>query len=229
MPFDSMLIRFCRINSSLIIDVITTALTPENALSLLDSYDIILDCTDNSPTRYLLSDVAVALRKPLVSGAAQKYEGQLCVYNLGEEGPCYRCLFPIPPPKETLGSCEESGILGVVTGIIGTMQALETIKLISGLYGEVILSLVSFAETLMNVKTGALRCLSFLPLDFLRFAPSSCDLDKQPALLAAIPAKSSNLSRIQIMCSSVEPLCLIRLLGALRLDILGIVYSQGYI
>jgi len=125
-----------RINSSLVIDVITTALTPENALSLLDSYDIILDCTDNSPTRYLLSDAAVTLRRPLVSGAAQKYEGQLCVYNLGKEGPCYRCLFPIPPKKETLGSCEELGILGVVTGIIGNMQALETIKLISGLHGK---------------------------------------------------------------------------------------------
>lgn len=130
---------FRRINSRLIIDVITSALTPENALSLLASYDIILDCTDNSPTRYLLSDAAVALSKPLVSGAAQKYEGQLCVYNYGERGPCYRCLFPIPPPKEVLGSCEESGILGVVTGIIGNMQALETIKLISGLHGKAVL------------------------------------------------------------------------------------------
>ena len=128
--------------------MITTALTPENALSLLAPYDIILDCTDNSPTRYLLSDAAVALSKPLVSGAAQKYEGQLCVYNNGEKGPCYRCLFPIPPPKETLGSCEESGILGVVTGIIGNMQALETIKLISGLHGKAVLSLASFAEIL---------------------------------------------------------------------------------
>ena len=144
MSFDSMLIPcICRINSSLIIDVITTALTPENALSLLDPYDIILDCTDNSPTRYLLSDAAVVLHRPLVSGAAQKYEGQLCVYNLGEEGPCYRCLFPIPPKKETMGSCEESGILGVVTGIIGNMQALETIRLISGLHGKVAFTIIS--------------------------------------------------------------------------------------
>ena len=136
-----------RINSSLIIDVVTTALTPDNALSLLDSYDVILDCTDNSPTRYLLSDAAVTLRRPLVSGAAQKYEGQLCVYNLGEEGPCYRCLFPIAPPKETLGSCEESGILGVVTGIIGNMQALETIKLLLGLHGKVGFSLASLFKS----------------------------------------------------------------------------------
>ena len=135
------------------IDVITEALTPENALSLLASYDIILDCTDNSPTRYLLSDAAVALSKPLVSGAAQKYEGQLCVYNCGEKGPCYRCLFPIPPPKEALESCEESGILGVVTGIIGNMQALETIKLISGLNGKAVLVLHHFAEMLNKPRS----------------------------------------------------------------------------
>lgn len=119
-----------RMNSRLVVDAVTTSLTADNALTLLQPYDIILDCTDNAPTRYLLSDTAVALGKPLVSGAAQKYEGQLCVYNLGEDGPCYRCLFPAPPPPETLGTCEETGILGVVTGIIGNMQALEAIKIV---------------------------------------------------------------------------------------------------
>jgi molybdopterin/thiamine biosynthesis adenylyltransferase len=104
-------------------------------MSLLEPYDIILDCTDNAPTRYLISDTAVALKRPLVSGAALKYEGQLCVYNLGEDGPCYRCLYPKPPAPEAMGSCEESGILGAVTGIIGNLQALETIKLITGLHG----------------------------------------------------------------------------------------------
>ncbi|KAJ3744214.1 hypothetical protein DFH05DRAFT_1535507 [Lentinula detonsa] len=122
-----------RINSNLKIDVIIKALTPENALSLLEPFDVILDCTDNAPTRYLLSDTAVALGKPLVSGAAQKFEGQLCVYNLGETGPCYRCLFPKPPAPENAGSCEETGILGVVTGIIGNLQALETIKILTDL------------------------------------------------------------------------------------------------
>ncbi|KIK62362.1 hypothetical protein GYMLUDRAFT_164496 [Collybiopsis luxurians FD-317 M1] len=123
-----------RINSDLRIDAITEALTPENALSLLEPYDIILDCTDNPPTRYLLSDTAVVLGKPLVSGAAQKFEGQLCVYNLGESGPCYRCLFPKPPAPEHAGTCEEMGILGAVTGIIGNLQALETIKILTGLH-----------------------------------------------------------------------------------------------
>ncbi|KAJ3809362.1 hypothetical protein F5876DRAFT_89476 [Lentinula aff. lateritia] len=123
-----------RINSNIKIDSITEALTPENALSLLEPFDVILDCTDNAPTRYLLSDTAVTLHKPLVSGAAQKFEGQLCVYNLGENGPCYRCLFPKPPAPENAGSCEETGILGAVTGIIGNLQALETIKILTGLH-----------------------------------------------------------------------------------------------
>lgn len=127
-----------RINSAIQVDVFTRRLTSKNALEILSKYDFILDCTDNAPTRYLLSDVAVILKKPLISGAAQKYEGQLTVYNLGADGPCYRCLFPKPPAQETVGTCEETGILGAVTGTIGNLQALETIKLITGLHGNVV-------------------------------------------------------------------------------------------
>ncbi|KAJ7702413.1 hypothetical protein B0H17DRAFT_923597 [Mycena rosella] len=125
-----------QINSRLTIDAICDALTPDNAVQLLSPYDILLDCTDNAPTRYLLSDTAVVLKKPLVSGAAQKFEGQLCTYNLGPEGPCYRCLFPTPPARELVGTCEETGILGAVTGVIGNMQALEAIKIITGLHDK---------------------------------------------------------------------------------------------
>ena len=117
-------------------DIITKAITSDNALDLLKPYDVVLDCTDNAPTRYLLSDTCVALGIPLVSGAAQKFEGQLCVYNLTPTTPCYRCLFPTPPAPETMGTCEETGILGAVTGVIGNMQALEAIKIVTGLYKE---------------------------------------------------------------------------------------------
>jgi len=126
----------CRLDSNVNLDVITEALTSDNAVAVLSSYDIILDCTDNSPTRYLLSDTAVTLGKPLVSGAAQKFEGQLAIYNFGKTGPCYRCLFPKPPAPENAGTCEETGILGVVTGVVGNLQALEAIKIITGLHGE---------------------------------------------------------------------------------------------
>lgn len=119
------------------------ALTSSNAIELLEPYDIILDCTDNLPTRYLLSDTAVQLKRPLVSGAAQQFDGQLCVYNLHlsdtetgqERGPCFRCLFPKPPAPENAGSCEEIGVLGAVTGVIGVLQATEAIKIITGLHG----------------------------------------------------------------------------------------------
>ncbi|KAI0636161.1 hypothetical protein C8Q77DRAFT_1155867 [Trametes polyzona] len=133
-----------QINSRVKVNAVIAALTSANAVELLAPYDLILDCTDNLPTRYLLSDTAVRLGKPLVSGAAQKLEGQLCTYNLplkvegkeegAERGPCYRCLFPSPPAPETVGSCEVLGVLGVVTGIIGNLQALEAIKIITGLY-----------------------------------------------------------------------------------------------
>ncbi|THV02763.1 hypothetical protein K435DRAFT_748560 [Dendrothele bispora CBS 962.96] len=123
-----------RLDSKINLDVVTEALAPGNAVALLSPYDVILDCTDNPPTRYLLSDTAVALGKPLVSGAAQKFEGQLAIYNFGKTGPCYRCLFPKPPAPEHAGTCEETGILGAVTGVIGNLQALEAIKIITGLH-----------------------------------------------------------------------------------------------
>ncbi|KIJ66799.1 hypothetical protein HYDPIDRAFT_174156 [Hydnomerulius pinastri MD-312] len=146
-----------RINSRIQVDAVTEALESSNAVSLLQPYDIILDCTDNAPTRYLLSDTAVQLGKPLVSGAAQKYEGQLCIYNLGESGPCYRCIFPKPPAVETTGTCEETGILGVVTGIIGNMQALEAIKLITGLHDGKASLLLFSALSMPPFRTIKLR------------------------------------------------------------------------
>lgn len=123
-----------KINSSIKLDVHCAQLESSNARSLLEGYDVILDCTDNAPTRYLISDTAVALGVPLVSGAALGFDGQLCVYNLGADGPCYRCLFPAPPTPTSVRSCSEAGVLGVVTGTIGTLQALEAIKIITGLH-----------------------------------------------------------------------------------------------
>jgi adenylyltransferase and sulfurtransferase len=122
-----------RINPRVKANPVPESLSPSNAVELLNSYDVILDCTDNAPTRYLLSDTAVILGKPLVSGAAQQFDGQLCTYNF-RNGPCYRCIFPTPSPSAT--SCEESGILGVAAGIIGNLQALEAIKILTDLHGK---------------------------------------------------------------------------------------------
>ncbi|XP_033174036.1 adenylyltransferase and sulfurtransferase MOCS3 [Drosophila mauritiana] len=111
-------------------------LYPHNAMHIIRGYDVVLDCTDNVPTRYLLSDACVMLNKPLVSGSALKMDGQLTVYNYGN-GPCYRCIFPVPPPPEAVTNCGDGGVLGAVTGTIGAMQALEAIKVIVGI-GDVL-------------------------------------------------------------------------------------------
>ncbi|CAF1761078.1 hypothetical protein HID58_087829 [Brassica napus] len=121
----------CRsINSTIKIDEYVEALRTSNALEILSQYDIIVDATDNPPSRYMISDCCVLLGKPLVSGAALGMEGQLTVYN-HKGGPCYRCLFSTPPPTTACQRCSDSGVLGVVPGAIGCLQALETIKLAS--------------------------------------------------------------------------------------------------
>ncbi|KAL9952169.1 hypothetical protein ACROYT_G039384 [Oculina patagonica] len=96
------------------------------------TYDVVLDATDNVATRYLLNDACVLAGKPLVSGSALRFEGQLTVYN-HDGGPCYRCLFPSPPPPESVGNCSDTGVLGPVPGVIGTLQALEAIKIVVGI------------------------------------------------------------------------------------------------
>jgi molybdopterin/thiamine biosynthesis adenylyltransferase/rhodanese-related sulfurtransferase len=106
-------------------------LNPANAREILADYDIIVDGTDNFPTRYLLNDVCVFMGKPLVYGGVFQFEGQVTVFDSGH-GPCYRCLYPAPPPPEEIPSCADGGVFGALPGIIGAIQAVETIKLIIG-------------------------------------------------------------------------------------------------
>ncbi len=108
-----------------------TRLTRENALSILSDYDIIVDCTDNFPTRYLINDACVLLRKPDIYGSVFRFEGQATVFALND-GPCYRCLYPHPPPPGAVPNCADSGVFGVLPGIVGAIQANETVKLITG-------------------------------------------------------------------------------------------------
>ncbi|KAF8318414.1 hypothetical protein DL93DRAFT_383935 [Clavulina sp. PMI_390] len=118
------------INPYIVTKTYPVHLNTTNAVEIMSQYDLVLDCTDNPSTRYLISDTSRALCIPLVSGAAMRYDGQLCTYNRGPEGPCYRCIFPMPPKPESVGTCEDVGVLGVVTGVVGTLQAMEAIKLI---------------------------------------------------------------------------------------------------
>jgi adenylyltransferase/sulfurtransferase len=110
----------------------TTRLTSENAMSILGDYDIVVDGTDNFPTRYLTNDACVLLRKPNVYGSIFRFEGQASVFAPHLGGPCYRCLYPEPPPPGMVPSCAEGGVLGVLPGIIGCIQATEILKLALG-------------------------------------------------------------------------------------------------
>lgn len=124
--------RMLDINPGLTIDKYEVPLTSDNALEILESYDVIIDGTDNFPTRYLVNDACVKLGKPNVYGSILRFEGQLSVFY-ANEGPCYRCMFPEPPPPGLVPSCAEGGVLGILPGTIGTLQATEAIKLITGI------------------------------------------------------------------------------------------------
>ena len=119
------------INPEVAVDLHETALSSSNAFDVLGDYDIVVDGTDNFPTRYLVNDACVLLRKPNVFGSIFRFEGQASVFAT-KQGPCYRCLYPEPPPPGLVPSCAEGGVLGILPGVVGTIQATETVKLIIG-------------------------------------------------------------------------------------------------
>jgi adenylyltransferase/sulfurtransferase len=123
--------RLSNLNPDIHIETFETKLTSENAIELFKDFDIIVDGTDNFPTRYLVNDACILLGKPNVYGSIFRFEGQVTVFGM-PDGPCYRCLYPEPPPPGLVPSCAEGGVLGVLPGIVGSIQAMETIKLILG-------------------------------------------------------------------------------------------------
>ena len=129
--------RINALNPNVHVEPYETALTSENALQIFEPYDVIVDGTDNFPTRYLVNDACVILRKPNAYGSIFRFEGQASVFGT-KDGPCYRCLYPEPPPPGLVPSCAEGGVLGVLPGLVGVIQATEAIKLITGI-GEPLL------------------------------------------------------------------------------------------
>jgi sulfur-carrier protein adenylyltransferase/sulfurtransferase len=129
---ESARIKLLDLNPNIQIDVYNEPYTSENAMRIAKDYDIILDGTDNFPTRYLTNDVAVFLGKPNVYASIYRFDGQVSVFY-AKEGPCYRCLFPEPPPPGLVPSCAEGGVLGVLPGTIGTLQATEALKVLLGI------------------------------------------------------------------------------------------------
>lgn len=149
--------RLHQINPHVQIDLHRTVFTGENAMAMAADYDVIIDGTDNFPTRYLSNDVAVFLKKPNVYGSILRFEGQCSVFAPHLGGPCYRCMAPQPPAPGLVPSCAEGGVLGVLPGLIGTMQATEAIKLITGI-GQPLVGRLLHVDTLsMKFRTFNLR------------------------------------------------------------------------
>src|SRR3989442_13705091 len=147
------------------VDVVAheTAISSENALKLFEPYDVIVDGTDNFPTRYLVNDASVLTGKPNAYGSIFRFEGQASVFAT-KDGPCYRCLYPEPPPPGLVPSCAEGGVLGVLPGMIGVIQATETIKLILGAGTSLVGRLLLFDALAMSFRTLKLRKDPHCPL-----------------------------------------------------------------
>jgi len=153
---DSASDRIRDVNPNVHVERFDTALTSDNALQIARDFDVIVDGTDNFPTRYLVNDTCVILGKPNAFGSVLRFEGQASVFA-AENGPCYRCLFREPPPPGLVPSCAEAGVLGVLPGIVGTIQATEAIKLILG-EGEPLIGRLLLIDALtMQFRTIELR------------------------------------------------------------------------
>ncbi len=144
------------INPNVEIEPFETRLTSDNALDIFREYDIVADGTDNFPTRYLVNDACVLLGKPNVYASIFRFEGQASIFY-AEQGPCYRCLYPEPPPPGLVPSCAEGGVLGVLPGIMGCIQAMETIKLILGRGDSLVGRLLLFDALAMKFRELKLR------------------------------------------------------------------------
>jgi len=148
--------RILDINPAIQVDIYNEAFTSANALGIAAGYDLVIDGTDNFPTRYLVNDVCVKLGIPNVYGSIFRFDGQLSVFD-ARVGPCYRCLFPEPPPPGLVPSCAEGGVLGVLPGIIGSMQASEGLKLLLGIGEPLIGKLLLFNALDMRFDFVKLR------------------------------------------------------------------------
>src|SRR5579863_8254974 len=134
-----------------------TRLSSENALEIIRQYDIVVDGTDNFPTRYLTNDACVLLAKPNIYGSIFRFEGQASVFAPHLGGPCYRCLYPEPPPPGAVPSCAEGGVLGVLPGVIGLIQATETLKLVVGMGNSLLNRLLLYDALEMKFRELKLR------------------------------------------------------------------------
>jgi adenylyltransferase/sulfurtransferase len=149
--------RLQAINPTIEVVPYDTILSSSNAFEILEPWDVVVDGTDNFPVRYLVNDATQMLGKPLVYGSIYQWDGQATVFMPGHDAPCYRCLFPQPPPPGTVPSCAEGGVFGVLPGIVGSIQATEAIKLITGVGEPLIGRLLLFDAQAMDFTAVRVR------------------------------------------------------------------------
>lgn len=204
------------LNSGVRLELHPEGVTPENARALFARYDVIVDGSDNFATRYLANDAAVLERKPLVSASVFRFEGQLAVYDPASGGPCLRCLFPEPPPPGAAPGCSEAGVFGALCGAMGSLQAMEVVKLLTGA-GEPLRGRLLVLNALMGVsRTLALArdpacpgCGPDAPreLDPARHAPSVCAVPAAD-LMEKTPLEISVEQARDLLASPNPPLLL---------------------
>lgn len=223
---DSMVQAIQLLNSTVKVVPYKTALDSKSALEIVKMYDVVLDASDNVATRYLLNDACVILDKPLVSGSALRFEGQLTVYNY-KGGPTYRCLYPEPPPAETVTNCSDGGVLGPVPGVIGTLQALEAIKIL-GNFGQVLSGrMLLFDGLYATFRTVKLRgrkpeTLEIKQLvDYEQFCGAKAT-DKEESLKLLKEHERLNVHEYKSMVDNSEQHVLLDVRNPAELDICGI-------
>lgn len=188
-------------------------LSADNARRIFESYDVVVDGTDNFSTRYLVNDACVLMRKPNVYGSIYRFEGQASVFN-APDGPCYRCLFPEPPAPDAVPNCAEGGVLGVLAGVIGTIQATEALKLVLGIGSSLSGRLILYDALDMRFDTLKIKrakncpiCGEHPSIQTLKDSAVSCS-SFIPAEQAA-SAKEISASELQLRRQSAEPLRLL--------------------
>src|ERR671913_251837 len=212
--------RLLALNPLVRVETYETALSSKNALELFRPYDVILDGTDNFPTRYLVNDACVILGKPNAYGSIFRFEGQASVFAT-KGGPCYRCLYPEPPPPGLVPSCAEGGVLGVLPGVIGTIQATEAIKLILGAPGTLIGRLLLYDAWNMRFRELKLRRDASCPvcgdnptvrelIDYDQFCGITKPAAGAPATASPLPAElETTVEELKALRESGRPFYLL--------------------
>ncbi|MEY2411275.1 MAG: sulfur-carrier protein adenylyltransferase/sulfurtransferase [Verrucomicrobiota bacterium] len=220
-----------RINPNVDVVLHGVRLTSENAMEILGQYDIIVDGTDNFPTRYLTNDACVLLKKPNIYGSIFRFEGQASVFAPSLGGPCYRCLYPEPPPPGMVPSCAEGGVLGVLPGIIGCIQATEILKMALGKGSSLVGRLLLFNALDMKFREVKLRRDPQCPLcgdhpsitrliDYEEF----CGIPAEPA----IPASNPDEVSVHEMKKALEdPKSVVKVIDVREPDEYQIAHIQG--